>query len=412
MAFCDRRGIELREGIERSPPPGMPAGDKELLLAAIRDWDAKRRKHLDELCLALREQDGTACANAWKTGVAGLRAGLTQFSGVLRNVSSPFEGSLQFVQGNAAADEKFITAIDAALVSAEARDYLVTYVGSVRVEASNLETKWSALLSQHASYQQQEAAVIEQVASIVNDAIARARDLDARMATLIADSLSAAKDLIQSLPEGLADGDGIPNNNELVAAGLAVDTFRALTTGIEDQRARFERYMRDEAGSVLFLFQDFRAGTQRFIETFGYKFALERAELADRALSDIVSNGGTSSGNKGDAEEFSAAARILLKGHVANAKNTWDDFVARHEAKFFGPVGPNFAKALLDRDLFESKYERLQASNLHELAERWRHAARTVWGVDFSGIPPHMAEAYRNALQAKPSAVGISIRSR
>jgi hypothetical protein len=33
----------------------------------------------------------------------------------------------------------------------------------------------------------------------------------------------------------------------------------------------------------------------------------------------------------------------------------WDDFVVKHEKKFFGPVGPNIARALLDGDMFETK---------------------------------------------------------
>jgi uncharacterized protein (DUF2267 family) len=180
-----------------------------------------------------------------------------------------------------------------------------------------------------------------------------------------------------------------------------VDLFRTLKIGIEDQTTRFERYMREETGSVLFVFQDVREDTQQFIDKFGYKAVLEKEQVANRFLDAVLANGATSSGNKTDAEKFVEAAHILIKGHVNNAKNTWDDFVTKHERKFFGPVGPDISKALLDRDQFESKYRNLQAENLQELASRWRSNARELWGVSFSGIPPHMAETYRNALKDK-----------
>jgi hypothetical protein len=35
------------------------------------------------------------------------------------------------------------------------------------------------------------------------------------------------------------------------------------------------------------------------------------------------------------------------------------------------------------------------------VAQRWRDNARTVWGVDLSGLPPNVAESYRNALQTE-----------
>jgi len=178
-----------------------------------------------------------------------------------------------------------------------------------------------------------------------------------------------------------------------------VDAFRALSAGVDDQRTRFERYMREEMGAVLFLFQDFREDTQRFIDEFGYREVTEREEAANRALAAIASNGATTSSNRTDAETFATAATILVKGHVNNARNTWDDFVEKHQEKFFGPIRQAFSRALLDRDAFEARYARLQAADMAELAARWRDNARTVWGVDAAGLPPHIAESYRNALR-------------
>ena len=401
MAFCDQRGLELQAGLARNLHPHMAESDRTLLLAAVTEWDARRREHLDALCKILLEPSGTETAKLWRARIESLREALRKFSDTVRNVARPLEGPRQFLQVNAAADDKFLTALAATVAAAEARDYMVEYLAVLRNETRNLETKWQALLAQHGSYHAQELAVIEQVEAMVRQAAVNARELDGKMASTIASTVSTTKSGLQGLPEGAPDAGQIPMNNELVIAGLTVDLFRTLKVGIEDQTSRFERYMREETGSVLFVFQDVREDTQQFIDKFGYRTVIEKEQAAFRALDAFVANGATSSGNRHDAEKFAEAARILVKGHANSARNTWDDFVTKHEKKFFGPVGPDFTKALLDRDQFENKYRNLQADNLHELASRWRNNARELWGVSFSGLPPYLAETYANALKSK-----------
>ena len=401
MAFCDQRGIELKDGLAKNLQPTMLESDRKLLLDAAAEWDARRREHLDALCKILLDAAGTESAKQWKSRIDSLRDALRRFSDTLRNVAKPLEGPMQFLRVNATADDKFVNALAAAVVVAEARDYMVEYLAVLRTETRNLETKWATLLSQHASYQAQEAAVIEQVEAMVRQAAANARELDTRIASGIAATISTTKDALQALPEGTPDRIEVPMNNELVIAGLAVDLFRVLKVGIDDQACRFERYMREETGSVLFIFQDVREDTQQFIDKYGYRAVLEREQAANRALDTFAANAWNSSGNKVDAEKFAEAARILIKGHVNTARNIWDDFVLKHEKKFFGPVGPDISKALLDRDLFENKYRNLQADTVHELAARWRSNARELWGVSLSGLPPHVADTYASALKGK-----------
>ncbi len=401
MGFADSRRQELRDAIEKYAPPLTAEIETKALLPAAIEWGDARSEHLDALCRILREQDGTSSAEAWKHRTDEMRSDLAKFAEALRSVSNPSDWARNYVQSNTAADEKFVAAVERARVAAEARDYMVGYLKTLREETENLETKWQKVVSEHGTYQQQEAAVIEQVERLIRDAAAQAQDLDAKMRQLIGDAVAKAKQALDPLPTSGADAAGIPGDDVIQVAGLGIETFRALAAGIEDQRMRFESYFRQETGSVLFLFHDFRETTKNFIDNYGYAKVQEQEEKANTALGDIASSGGTSSANRSDADQFTEAARILVKGHANNAKNTWDAFVQKHEHKFFGPVGPDLAKALLDRDLFSQKYERLQADNLNRLAEMWRSNAREVWGVDFSGLPPTRADAYKNALRDK-----------
>jgi hypothetical protein len=402
MSFAIARGAELREALDK--PVGVPlppAGDIALLRDAVEKWIEARRGHLDALLILLREPDAKPQIDAWKNRMETFKDDLKRFGGALGSNNQASEWARAFLSMNTTADEKFVTALEKAVAVPESRDYMTAYLQILGQQTKDLETKWNATLSKHDSYEKQEEAAIDDVYKIIAEAISSGRDLGTRMVSAIGSTLEKIKTLIEGLPEGGADAMDIPFNNELVIAGRAVEAFRLLLVGVDTQATRFESYFREEIGSVLFLFQDFRDDTREFIDKFGYREVLKREGDARSALDGLESAAASSSGNKSDAEQFAEAAGILIKGHVNNAKNTWDDFVSKHEKKFFGPVGPNVSKALLDRDVFETKYERLQARDLNDLAEKWRSGIRETWDVSFSGIPPKLAERYRKELAEK-----------
>jgi hypothetical protein len=402
MSFAIARGAELREALDK--PVGVPlppAADVAVLRDAVEKWIEARRDHLDALLNLLKEPDAKPQTDAWKKRIDTFKDDLKRFGSALGSNNQASEWARNFLSMNTTADEKFVSALEKAADAPESRDYMTTYLQILTQQTKDLETKWNATISKHTSYAQQEQAVLDEVYKIIADAISSARDLESKIVSAIGSTLETIRDLIQGLPEGGADAMNIPFNNELVIAGTAVEKFKLLLTGVDTQTTRFASYFREEISSVLFLFQDFRDDTKEFIDKFGYKEVLKREDQARSALDSFQSAAATSSGNKTDAEQFAEAARILVKGHVNNAKNTWDDFVQKHEKKFFGPVGPDVAKALLDRDVFEDKYERLQARDLNDLAEKWRNNIRESWGVSFSGIPSKLAERYRKELADK-----------
>src|SRR6266511_4356289 len=60
--------------------------------------------------------------------------------------------------------------------------------------------------------------------------------------------------------------------------GSEGETGSGPAAGIEDQRMRFESYFRQETGSVLFLFHDFRETTKNFIDNYGYAKVQQQEE--------------------------------------------------------------------------------------------------------------------------------------
>lgn len=395
MAF-EERGKELEQSIRTNVPAGgADSREEKALIDAAKQWGSARAEHLDALLLILREQDGTASSEAWKDRAAKLRSDLDTFSKALGSVSDPAEWARTVVASNVAADDKLVAAVERAVIAAEVRDTMVGYLDTMSDEMEILEAKWSRLEDEHEAFLAVQLQPFEEVEKDVSAKLAEMRDLSVRMKDTILDWVEKSKELYEGMPEGGPDTAGIPFDNEAKVAGLVVQGFRALAAGIETQRMRFERYMREETSSVLFVFGATRDDTKRFIEKYSYRFIEDEEKEASNALGDISSSGGTSNGNRTDADHFVDAARILIRGHSNNAKNAWDAFVLEHEEKFFGPVAPNIEKALFDRAVFEERYERLRPHDLLDLAEMWRNDYRLTWDVDFTGVPVKQTEEFK-----------------
>jgi cell division septum initiation protein DivIVA len=402
MGFADEQGKAMLESVDKPPASRFPPTDAErvILREAVVQWSRVREEKLKALVDLLGEQTPEPRFDKWRDHVRSLKDALATFCNTqARLAQPPTEWSARFVASNGVAETAFVDAIEAAVVAAEGRDTLTKYVHDVREEIKSLETKWQSITASHRSYESQEHAVIEQVERMINEATSSARDAHTKLIEAITASVKSAADQLDRVPEGGADAADVPANNAIQIIGNMIERWQYLKTGIEDQKYRFESYFREELGTPLFLFQEFRQETQRFIDKFGYEDAVEALTDGLRGLDAIVSRGGTSSANQADAKTFAEAAKIMLQGHGNTAKNTWDDFVTKHKGKFLGPVSPDFAKALLDRETFQRKYDRLAVADLHTLAKMWRDGSRTVYGVDFSGLPPHVAETYKAALR-------------
>lgn len=413
MGITDARNKELLEGAQApGVVPGPPEQELAVLKEAVSGWSRVRDEHLNGILNLLSERTKDPLIDKWKDKVRSLQDGLATFCKVQDRLPPPAsEWSRNFIRANGEADAKVLTVLEKAGVAMQIRDTLVQYADAVTEETKNLEVKWNAIVSEHQSHKEREEKVLADVRTLIETSIQAAKELDGRLGAVLAAGVQKLRDGLDQLPEGGANAIDFPVSDEGVKiAASMVDRWKVLRTGIDDQRARFELYFQQDAGGPLLVFGNFRADTQRFIDKFGYGKALEAEERARSALDALVSEAGTSSGNIDDNKQFAEAAKILLKAHVTNAKDIWDEFVRKHEQKFFGPVGPDFARALLDQDLFEEKYERLQAANLLELTEKWRDKSRNTWDVDFSGIPSEVVDAYKYKIGAHLLAIDAELK--
>ncbi|HWO17370.1 MAG TPA: hypothetical protein VNO30_01295 [Kofleriaceae bacterium] len=397
MGLSYERKKELLASIEG--PLSAPPAEQSILMQSIVDWNAKRAEHLDALLDILTEDTKEPRIDKWKSRVSALKDALSVFCKTDTRLPQPATAaSLALVLTNAISEADLVEAVEAALPAVEARDAVTRYIDAVREETKTLETSWASVIASHKSYEAQELAVIEQVERMLTEVARDIGSLQSDLKKLATASIQTASAVVSKMPEGGANEADIPADNEIQVADQIIDRWQLLKTGMDTEEYRFQTYFREELGGPLLVFQDFREETKKFIDEYGYSKLLEQVEKAKAAL-DPIRSSGTTPANLKDGEAFVTAAKLILQLHATNAKKIWDDFATKHEGKFFGPIKPDISKALLDRDEFEKKYERLQAHNLHSLLQMWRDSSREPFGIDFSGLPAHVADQYKAAIR-------------
>lgn len=398
MGFADARGTEQRESIEKpnvSPKP--PDEELKALTAAVKEWDGKRREHLSQLLKILEPTSDTGSADQWRNRADQFGSDLRTFGEALRSVSNASEWSKNWVQMNVKGDSAFASALVDAKIVAETRDSLIKRFAMVEEQKTNLEKKWENLLKDAKDFEKDQNAIIEDLQKLQEKAAYEAKSFLSKFAHEIADlPVKLNKEL--GVPGRVPKGMPIPGKTYVEIAALFIQTWRALRPGFDADVVRLQALFVQETGSTLFLFGKFRKDTAEFIQKFGYKASQEEYDRAKRALDDFVSRAGTSSGNKTDAQQFAEAAGIHLAGHLNRVKQSWDSFAEKHEKKFFGPVGPDIRKALLDRDTFHDKYEKLLANDLHSLLSKWRAEERSIINVPLEGFDDESKSYLREVL--------------
>jgi hypothetical protein len=394
MLEYDKRGVELLDEIKTMHKEGDPAEiekERAALPGPVLALQAARTNVLMSLVKALQEASPSKDdqVSEWRNRVSAYKDAVGRFSNdALRNISTPTVFALAFVQRTATAEAKLVEVLAKAETAARSRDYIVKYQEVVSQQTKNLETKWNEIVSQHKSFEQQEKAAVEDLERLITEAALKAKEFYEKAARTTANAVVAAKDAPES----------VPGNDILSILGNVIDWYRTFTGDYDRKRSQFERYFREEAGSVMFLFKDFREDTQEFIEKYGYKKMLDEAEEARRALAEVNSSGAATPAGRADVEAFVKDAIEAIGKLRDAAQKVWDDFAKKHEKKFFGAVGPDVKKALLDRDMWEKKYERLVAINLHSLLEQWRNGSREYFNVDMSGLKPEVRDALKDYL--------------
>jgi hypothetical protein len=271
-----------------------------------------------------------------------------------------------------------------------ARDVIVENGRVVKEMTELLETKWEGLLDLDGTYDEQEKAAVRDLQQLVREAMHEvARD----QATLVS-KLVIAKDerkAKRTVAVGLMDAIKLAMRGSI--EGLAK------TTGEYPKvRKRLQDAMKSEQGGVFFLFKDVRGDTDLFLRK--NEFGKAKAAYEDaRGGLDRAKSACATSGQKEDVDALSRAVLEKLSGHLSRTEATQNSFMKEHEKKFFGPVGPDIANALLETGQWVEWERQFQALDLDALARRWRSDASGFYSSQLGSIPGEDREVLRGMVK-------------
>jgi hypothetical protein len=328
---------------------------------------------------------------AWNMAVADLRDGLaTSLGNALRDIKTPTPRAREFLTVAQVEDLKFCQALGLAQEAAASRDYIATYRKLLDEKIQALDAKWTKIMDVHKSFNGDEKSAIADVEAVHREAAEAIANQQQEQNSKILEAISNLGELTD-VPEMIPDWWSLPFK-------LLTINAERLFQMVDKRGARvltYQAYFRQELGTVLPMFKEFRDDAEEFSKQYHYRKILEACERAKKVLHELKSNDLTSIGLRAEADAFAGSPITALEKMAANAKEVWDKFVEKNQYKFFGPVGPEIAKAILSSEEWDEAYRKLMSSNLAELLEKWLNQTRSYFEIEVSGMNTNTRDALK-----------------
>ena len=122
--------------------------------------------------------------------------------------------------------------------------------------------------------------------------------------------------------------------------------------------------------------------TQEFVDDNGYDVMKALYDEAEGELEDFEGVG--TSGQREDAEVFVNLLVDALEDRLAAGGNIFNAFVAKHNLKFFGPVGPDISEFLIETKTWLAETDRVSGLDLERVLATWRSDSNSFFGVSLT----------------------------
>ena len=166
---------------------------------------------------------------------------------------------------------------------------------------------------------------------------------------------------------------------------------------------KYKQALRQQTQGVAVLFSVTRKDTEDFARSndfeAGKKIYQQMREALDRWIAGLPTDG-----LKSDAGEFAQACLDAVSVHLKRMEETFNDFVSRNRARFYGPVGPDIAEQLAQKESWRSHEDTLCGKGLETHLRNFRDASRRFLDYDInyvfernSSIPDSMPAELRQA---------------
>jgi hypothetical protein len=346
------------------------AQERMLLETACKEYIFSRNYHLERMLRRMETPPG------YEDAIRNLAKGLDPIIGRIfgerlktLGKNSPQAG--QFCMQAENEEAAFVTGLKRVIDSAAKLDYLVSYEKKVKKQTEDLEIRWASVTKQHADYDAIEKQIADEMALQINNAAKEAAVQTATKGESMRRLLDAA---VQTpIPPGVVLPQWVEVAIESVK--IAVNYFNVTRDQLPARLQRFQDAYRSEVGTTLVLFKSFREETKQFIDEYGYQKA-DNENLAGQAALEDIYKACVTGGQRDDVRIFADEAKKFLQARYNTGKTTWDDFVKKHETKFFGAISPLNAEGLLATSAWRERKAAIKHMDLHSLLSAWRDETR------------------------------------
>ena len=358
-----------------SAPPAQLKQDRIVLTQACKDYVTTRNFHLD---LMLRQLE-TAVIDIeipFKTQLTELTPFIGRtFAERIKNNGKPSPQAELFCMRVEIEEAAFLAGMKRVVVAATKRDYLMRYEKILRKHTEDLEVRWKSVIAQHAGYDETERRIAEEIGRTIAEAATEAAAQTSPRSESYARYLDIALGLPIPLPDTLS--------TIRTFAKSAVGYWRKVNDLFSYRQSLFKDAYKSEVSTTLVLFKDFRSETRRFIDEYNYEKAEKECESGEAALEELV-NACPSPAQKEDLRLFVNEARLRLRERYNKGKWAWDDFVRKHDRKFFGAVVPHIKDELLSTTAWNERKRNMYHMNLHAMLKVWRDDNRHLKLVEIA----------------------------
>ncbi len=363
-------GERLDEMVEAIEAAVEDPEEQEEFIEAVEDYIQFRDATLLALSSIIGSASESTMQSEWQSTVDDLKD-LSYLYEAEGSLSS--EAAIDLYDQFISEEQTWVSALSA-MKTAYYRDEIIALRVRLFSMTQLLETKWQGYLNDDNQLDEKELRVFGDVSGIysayINDSNSKRETIRAA-GQFIAEAATKADKIIPS--------DGIKLLGQVSKEGIGF--LLKAESSITSSMSTLEQYMNDEM-KVLVLFKGTRADTELFIKENNFDVMQGLYGLAEDDLETFAYTG--TSSQQDDTEVFMNSTKGLLSKHVSDGKKIFDDFVVKHQFKFFGPLSPEIKLALLEESVWLSKDGEIKKLDLERFLRTWRDDIKKVIEVDLA----------------------------
>jgi hypothetical protein len=385
-------GDRLDEMIEMIEEEVTDSAEQDAFTEAVEAYLQERDAVLTTLASLISATDNNEQAGEWESTVNDL-GDIPELSEVDDDLSS--EEALELYDLFMDEEQEWVSALSV-LSTVSYRDEIVALKVRLTSMTELLETKWEGFLNEDGKLDQKELEVFADVYDLYRNFI---------------EDMNAAREKVQTTLKAVGKAatkadkfleTGSSTETDLVKlAGAAIKEavgFYVKTESDIGKNLPTLEQLTDAELKVIVLFKETREDTKLFIRENGFdkmKALYTQAEDELKAFANVGSDG-----QQDDTDVFVDKVLSSLSKHVSDGEKIYNDFVAKHNLKFFGPIGPDIKEALLEHQVWLTEKDEWRSLDLEEYLKEWRDDTKEIIEVNLSlsGISDEERERIEEAL--------------